>query len=991
MRKTFLGVLLLSIVGVLSATAGPADPPQLSTSSSPVYYVIMNAYPKLDSDNNNEYRYLRYQGWNRNRPKLERVSKNMDDASLWYFVAANGATSASEGCYIASVGAEQETHAYASNTFEGPYLSNVRQYNSNLAFFSQQTADAIWYIQANPYDRVGCAISTGAGVTGNSWYYDNIALIGEDNVFVKTGTIENQDYFKYVFLSYQDLLDIAAANGVANLSTYEAADRTKGVSFKALIQAIDAAKKARTDAQTVAAFPTGQNYLLRNRRHGYYLTPDALGTALQSVTVPTQLSVWQLGQVGGTSFLTSKAGAGSSIRVSISDNTASWNLTANDAYNTTLVKSSDGDMRYASLQKASATNGWFSMNTTANDHAIYARSDQGFASDWEFIPVSDLTTIDETLEGESPELNTEGFYRIRNVARSISDYVADVFDGGGWLEDVDHTHATFRRDETGAFSYDADEATLFYHARTVDYYAAQRNMSHASALWQFELVGHGALNGENATGLLSPEHNIYIIRNANTGRYIGSTIDATTNCPKTATTKDDAARFYLQRLIDGQYALCVYSTTSGTGADVASGYLAVQGTADGAQGGVVKAASSAKNTNSAWIISPAPTLELPLLVDASDYDWTSAYFPFDFAVGTLNAGQTVDIFQGGWLQTPIEAPAADKRKGQVQMTKVQNVPAGNAVFVRSTTQAQGSKSVMLNVWPAGKMPSPEDVAIFEGNVWKGIAESEQTVGRENAQTNDFGDFNTAEGKTARKNYWILTKNSSGKAILAHPSNRYLLPNRAYIDAETTEQVAANINKIEMTFFENETQLVVTGAGYGTLYYDLPLVVPEGVEAAAVTLTDGRLNIDFCYQAGDIIPAETAVLIKARDGRYVFEITDEDGYEPTANDLRGTLTQELTTGGTYYYKLALADATDISTIGFYYGAADGGAFLNDARKAYLVSDEPAPVRGFSFNEQTAIATVQTNAAANVTFDLQGRRAVSPAKGVYIKNGHKVIIK
>ena len=770
--------LILQIGGGKCLKASPVDLPDLSTPEAPKYYVIMNASKSLDSDNNNEYRYLRYQGWNRNRPKLERVGVNMDDASLWYFVSANGSKSVSEGCYIASVGAEKETHAYSSNTFEGPYLSNARQYNSNLAFFSQQTSNAVWYIQRNPYDAVGCAISTGANLTGNSWYYDNIALIGEDNVFVKTGTLKNQDYYKYVFLSYEDLLEIAEANDVADMATYRSADQTKGASFKALIQAIDAAKASATGP---ASYATGADkyYYVKNRRFGYYLNTDGDGTTLQSVTAPTVHSLWSLQNVGGTYLLVSQGRNGSSVRVNISDNTATWNLTAPNAYNAALIKASDGDKRYVAFQPATATNGYFSMNTTVNDHAIYARSSQGFASDWELIPVENLSDADNAVFED--EISEDKFYRLRNVTRSIATYNEDVFDGGGWLEDVDKTHFQYRKTETTANSFDADEAELIFNAKDADFYVATPDKSHANALWQFELIGHGASGGENATGLISPEHNIYYLRNVNTGKYIGtsSTTAGGVDFPQTAD-RNGAAAFYLERLIDGQYALNLYSGTGSNGLDVNSGCIVATGTSEGRHAALCKAdaAGKAKNTAYAWIITPAEQLEVNLINGTTNdgLDWSTFYFPFDVKKSAANeAGQDVNLFQAKWL--------IDQR--ELEMTEVVDVPANQGVIVRSSS----TRKFVFDIFPAGSGETATTADNYSENIWQGIYQAEEIP------------YFTG---TEWKNYWVLSHNSNNDLRLLHPAGNYLLGNRAYLTAESL----SGIKPLDIRFIEGSA--MVTG-------------------------------------------------------------------------------------------------------------------------------------------------------------------------------------
>lgn len=754
--------------------------PELSTTAAPVYYVVMNASKALDNNEHVEYRYLTYNGYSQNRVKLQRAT-DMTDASLWYFVGTNGAEKASDGCYFVSVGAENDASHYGSSFldgitrvyFNGPCLSNAHQYLSNLAYFQEEGADAVWYVRPNPYDKVGCTVSNQSGATGSGfWYYDRVALAGEDNIFVKTGTLENQDYYKYVFLSYQDLLDIAEANDVENLATYEAADRTKGASFKALIQAIDAAKAAAT---APASYATGADkyYYVKNRRYGYYLNTDGDGTTLQSVTAPTVNSLWALQNVGGTYMLVSQGRKGNSVRVSISDNTASWDLTSPNAYNAMPVKSSDGDMRYMAFQAASATNGWFSMNNTENDHAIYARSSQGFASDWELIPVENLEDADQAVFED--EISEDKFYRIRSVTRSIATYNEDVFDGGGWLEDVDKTHFQYRKTETTANSFDADEAELIYTAKDADFYVATPDMSHANALWQFEIVGHGSGGGENATGLISPEHDIFIIRNANTGKYIGS---AVTNVggvgfPQTAD-RNGAARFYLESLVDGQYALSLYSGTGTNGKDLTSGNVVPTGDTEGRHGGLktVESTGKAKNTAFAWIIIPAEKLEINLINGTTNdgLDWSTFYFPFDVVKSSDNeSGIGVNLFMAKWKVEQRE----------LQMTEVIDVPAGNAVIVRSGT----TRKYVLDIYPSGSGETTSTANDFAENVWQGICQAEEIP------------YFTG---TEWKNYWVLSHNSNNDLRLLHPAGNYLLGNRAYLTAESL----SGVKPLTLVFVEN---------------------------------------------------------------------------------------------------------------------------------------------------------------------------------------------
>lgn len=808
MKHFLLYLVGLFFCGLSVGAKTLSTPPTLSTDASPVYYVIMNQSFGT---------YLVYNGYNRNRPKLL-SSSSIDDNALWYFVGANGSTQAQDGCYFASLGAVNETHAYVSNTFEGPYLSSARQYNSNLAFFSQASSDAIWYVHKNPYDAAGCVISTTAGTpttgTANCWYYDRIALIGEDNYFIKLGSLENQDYYKYVFLSYEDLLDVAADLGI-DTSAYESADRTKGDSFKSLIQAIETTKAA-------ASMPTidDGSYLIRNRRSGLYLNTN--GTAMAGVSSPTQYSVWRLTTVGGVKMLVSLDNAGQVVRVSNNDRRgdnaeAYWMLTGDQSYSVTFEKSSDGDARYVKMSytfTASSGTGnrnpvvYFSMKTA--DKSIYSTLTSGITSDWEFIPVSEYAyTVDNSITDEAELLAADEsaahapFFRLRNVGRDVSDYVEDQYDGGGWLEDVDHTHFEYRLSETSssAFGWEQTEAQLMYNAKDADFYAAMPNATHASALWQFELIGRASAAGESATGLISPEHNIYILKNANTGKYLGKEVQSVGDVSviKEKTKKSQAVPFYLEKLFDGQYVLRVYSGTT-SGVDATDGIIAIGGTTAGYQGAATKGgtptAQEAVNTSQAWIIMPAPTLELQFLNIATTdgYSWSTFFYPFDVAVGTVADGQTVNLYQGGWQSTPnYNSDGSVNKWGIIAMNEVSDVPAGNPVFVRSTKNGdEPYGNILLNIYPAGTMDAQTETSAFADNVWKGVVESEGHY---------FGDD--------WRSYWVLTRGSSGEAKLLHPAGNYLLPNRAYIDSETTERQNINISQLKMVFPGDNTTAITT--------------------------------------------------------------------------------------------------------------------------------------------------------------------------------------
>lgn len=194
--------------------------------------------------------------------------------------------------------------------------------------------------------------------------------------------------------------------------------------------------------------------------------------------------------------------------------------------------------------------------------------------------------------------------------------------------------------------------------------------------------------------------------------------------------------------------------------------------------------------------------------------------------------------------------------------------------------------------------------------------------------------------------------------------------------------------------------------YLTAYSDKALVVPAGVKAAVVTANGESIRNDYRYNSGDVIPAGTGVLLKGGKGNSFYLSTSESAeMAPEDNLLHGTLNDEMTNvaGADKYYKLSYDRATG-TEIGFYWGAANGGAFMNKGGKAFLAIPatlQAAQLTGFSLfdldNNQTVTGiehATATPAATLRVYDLNGRRinvnrVEELPKGIYVINGKKVI--
>lgn len=195
--------------------------------------------------------------------------------------------------------------------------------------------------------------------------------------------------------------------------------------------------------------------------------------------------------------------------------------------------------------------------------------------------------------------------------------------------------------------------------------------------------------------------------------------------------------------------------------------------------------------------------------------------------------------------------------------------------------------------------------------------------------------------------------------------------------------------------------VATKEGYSTFYNANSVQVPAGVQCGIVTgVENGVMTIDYKYQAGKKIPANTPVIVKAEGIKtYPLAISTSDAQDTTTNLLKGADKDGEFTAepNYYYYKLAYDNFTAKTGLGFYWGEANGGAFKMKAGKAYLAvkQDVAQGAQKFSLEgNATGIEAVeQANEANRVVYTLDGRRVMNEklAKGLYIINGKKVLVK
>ena len=203
--------------------------------------------------------------------------------------------------------------------------------------------------------------------------------------------------------------------------------------------------------------------------------------------------------------------------------------------------------------------------------------------------------------------------------------------------------------------------------------------------------------------------------------------------------------------------------------------------------------------------------------------------------------------------------------------------------------------------------------------------------------------------------------------------------------------------------EHYYDLTVTTAGYATLYLDYTTEIPEGVEVYTAKEVDG-----ICLkmaQVGDVLPANTAVIVKAPAGTYTFVQTATETSTIADNLLKGSATDAYidVPSNSKAFVLSMVDGE----VGMYLAKLTDGRFLNNANKAYLLLDNnklglsddelDTSVGGaqlslrFDFGSATGIDAVQTE-TEKVIYDLYGRKVNQiTGSGLYIIGGKKVYVR
>ena len=200
-----------------------------------------------------------------------------------------------------------------------------------------------------------------------------------------------------------------------------------------------------------------------------------------------------------------------------------------------------------------------------------------------------------------------------------------------------------------------------------------------------------------------------------------------------------------------------------------------------------------------------------------------------------------------------------------------------------------------------------------------------------------------------------------------------------------------INSIKVTF-NKDISLAVSSAERATLYYsDRSFIIPEGVVARTYKIEGNVLSRSREYKKGDVLPKGTAVVLEAKEGKYIFEETSKTGETDPHNALCGSDSTTITSGGEVYYVFGKGS----NGVGFYWKEANGKAFTTEAHKAYLVYTPSKTTNAKSFlGFDVALEIQGPMVREKITFDgpiynLSGQRVDKDYKGIIIVNGKKFL--
>lgn len=254
-------------------------------------------------------------------------------------------------------------------------------------------------------------------------------------------------------------------------------------------------------------------------------------------------------------------------------------------------------------------------------------------------------------------------------------------------------------------------------------------------------------------------------------------------------------------------------------------------------------------------------------------------------------------------------------------------------------------------------------------------------------TKESSNWHYKEGKEGKEDNWLCSNN----AYLRCYENTFRTYGSGIYDSISFVKKVSDISYSNYTTTAETLPLrAFDGKNYFATFSSDKAV--KFVDATVFTVDVENGTISLNEIASKQVPANTGVLLRSTKESDVFTYIESAPAIEGTNLLKPA--SEKMTDGFKFYKLAYDNYTEKTGLGFYWGAAEGGAFTVKPGLAYLAvpQAQAANVKGFSFDgTQTGINGVEATTAKGAIYNLNGQRVEKAQRGIYIQNGKKFIVK
>lgn len=233
----------------------------------------------------------------------------------------------------------------------------------------------------------------------------------------------------------------------------------------------------------------------------------------------------------------------------------------------------------------------------------------------------------------------------------------------------------------------------------------------------------------------------------------------------------------------------------------------------------------------------------------------------------------------------------------------------------------------------------------------------------------------------------------------HPVTRVLKQNLSFVGLNNPDDEVSSLgrsNSISASnaqFYLQEVttyDVTVTDAGYATTKLPFAVTLPTGLKAMIVTsVNDTHAQLTPLAEAGQVVPANTPVVLQGAPNTYTLTIAYDDATEAPSNNLLDGVTAPGPLAETDYI--------------FAKPSGEGAGFYRTSSAIDTFGPNKAILRGANANPSsgaallfgditTGLHTATTQTQATIYYNLQGQRVAQPTRGIYITSeGKKVIIK